>query len=58
MILLILWIAAVMGIVAWKERPRRDENDLVKQMIREARNHERHPETKRSVRYMRAGYFG
>ena len=58
MILLILWIAVVMGLLAHLEKPDRDENIRVKQMIREARYHERHPEPKRSTRYMNAGYFG
>ena len=58
MLLLVVWIALVMGFVAYKERPDRDENIRVKQMIQKARYHERHPEPKRSTRYMNAGYFG
>ncbi len=57
MLLLVIWVAAVMGFIVYKEKPDRDENDTVKRMIREARYHERHPEVKRSVKYMNAGYF-
>ena len=57
MLLLVIWIVAVMGFIAYKEKPDRDENDIVKRMIREAEYHERHPEVKRSVKYMNAGYF-
>lgn len=57
MLLLVVWIVAVMGFVAHKERPDRDENDAVKRMIREAEYHRRHPEVKRSVKYMNAGYY-
>ena len=52
MLLLVVWIAAVMTFVAYKERPDRDENDSIKRMIKQAQYHERHPEEKRSVRYM------
>ena len=57
MLLLIVWIAAVMGFVAYKERPDRDEDDNIKRMLKEAEYHARHPEVKRSVKYMNAGYF-
>ena len=57
MLLLILWTAAVMGFVAYKERPYRDEDDNIKRMLKEAEYHARHPEVKRSVKYMNAGYF-
>ena len=57
MLLLIVWIAAVMTFVAYKEKPDRDDNDNIKRMVKEAKYHERHPEVKRSVKYMNAGYF-
>ena len=57
MLLLVVWIAAVMGFVAYKERPERDEDDTVKRLIKEADYHKRHPEVKRSVKYMNAGYY-
>ena len=57
MLLLILWTIAVMGFVAYKERPERDEDVNIKRMLKEAKYHERHPEVKRSVKYMNAGYF-
>ena len=57
MLLLVIWIAAVMGFIAYKEKPDRDENDIVKRMIWEAEYHKRHPEVKRSVKYMNAGYY-
>ena len=57
MLLLVVWIIAVMGFIAYKEKPDRDENDIVKRMIREAEYHKRHPEVKRSVKYMNAGYY-
>ena len=57
MLLLVVWIAAVMTFVAYKEKPDRDEDDNIKRMIKKAKYHERHPEVKRSVKYMNAGYF-
>ena len=57
MLLLVVWIAAVMGFVAYKERPERDEDDTVKRLIKDAKYHQRHPEVKRSVKYMNAGYY-
>ena len=57
MLLLVVWIALVMGFVAYKERPERDEDDTVKRLIKEADYHKRHPEVKRSVKYMNAGYY-
>ena len=58
MLLLVVWIITAMCFIAHKERPDRDENDIVKRMIREAEYHKRHPEAKRSVKYMNAGYRG
>ena len=58
MLLLVVWIALVMGFVAYKEKPDRDDNDNIKRMVKEAKYHERHPEVKRSVKYMNAGYRG
>lgn len=57
MLLLIVWIVAVMTFVAYKERPTKDEDSNIKRMLKEAKYHERHPEVKRSVKYMNAGYF-
>jgi len=57
MLLLMIWIIAVMGYFVYKEQPDREENDAVRQMIREARRHASHPDLKRSVKYMNAGYF-
>ena len=56
MILLVLWIVCVLGFVAYMETPNKDTEREIKQMIREARYHEAHPEMKRSVKYMTAGY--
>lgn len=57
MLILVLWIVCVMGFLAHMENPKRDINREIKHMIREARYHEAHPETKRSVKYMNAGYY-
>ena len=57
MLLLVVWISLVMGFITYKEKPDRDDNDNIKRMVKEAKYHERHPEVKRSVKYMNAGYF-
>lgn len=57
MLILVLLVAVEFGVLAYLENPNRGTNYQIKQMIREARYHETHPETKRSVKYMNAGYF-